>query len=300
MRLGDLTIFVLAADSGSLSAAARALDITPAVASAAIKRLEDELGTRLLARSTRSLRLTRQGEQYLEHARAALASLQAGRDTLARDQQQIGGKLTLAMPSDLGRNLLAPWLDEFLREHPALSLHIRLSDHLTDLYRQPVDLAIRYGQPEDSSLIALPLAADNRRVLTATPDYLRHHGQPRHPDDLARHNCLRYALSDLTHDQWTFWRDGQSTSVRVAGDRIADDGDMVRRWALAGLGLAYKSQLDVLADLRAGRLQTVLGDWQGEPAPIYLLCAHRQMLSPAIDRLRRFLQQRIADYLAGD
>ncbi|TDR73293.1 LysR family transcriptional regulator [Paludibacterium purpuratum] len=300
MRLNDLAIFVLAADSGSLSAAARELDLTPAVASAAIKRLEDELGTRLLARSTRSLRLTRHGEHYLTHARAALESLQAGRDTLAREQQQIGGPLTLAIPSDLGRNLLVPWLDTFMQQYPELSLRVRISDHLTDLFKQPVDLAVRYGQPEDSSLVALPLAADNRRVLVAAPDYLRHHGRPANPDALRRHHCLRYMLNETTHDQWTFWREDQPTTVPVSGDRAADDGNLVRHWALAGFGLAYKSRLDVLADLRAGHLQTVLDDWQGEAAPLYLLCPHRKMLSPAIDRLRRFLQQRIADYLAGE
>ncbi|WP_215779711.1 LysR family transcriptional regulator [Paludibacterium sp. B53371] len=297
MRAEDLNIFVLAADNGSLSAAARALDITPAVASAAIKRLEQDLGARLLARSTRSLRLTRQGEQYLPHARTALDALQAGRDGLAREQQAIGGKLTLSVPSDLGRHLLSDLLNTFLQQHPGLRLQIRLGDRLSDLFKQPVDLAIRYGQPADSTLVAVPLAADNRRVLCASAEFLRQHGQPGEPAELPRYNCLRFALDDVTHQQWTFWRDGHASSVRVSGDRTADDGEQVRRWALQGHGLAYKSRLDVLDDLRSGRLHTVMDDWQGEAAPLYLLCAHRMMLSPAIDSLRRFLQQHIADYL---
>ncbi|MBF2897874.1 LysR substrate-binding domain-containing protein, partial [Pseudomonas aeruginosa] len=172
LRYDDLQVFVHTSDSGSLSAAARQLEISPAVASAALKRLESELEVRLFARSTRSLRLTPEGDAFLLHARASLRSLEEGRRLLQGGKDQIAGVLQLSAPSDFGRNLLLPWLDEFQARYPQLSLRLLLGDRVTDLYRQPVDVAIRYGAPADSSLVALPLAPDNRRVLCAAPGYL--------------------------------------------------------------------------------------------------------------------------------
>ncbi len=299
VRFEDLRIFVSAADHGSFSAAARELDLTPAVASAALKRLELTLETRLFVRSTRSLRLTADGERYLEYARSAIATLDAGRNALARDKTAISGTLSISVPSDLGRNVLLPWLDEFQRRHPRVGFQVRISDRLADLFRQPVDLAVRYGTPADSSLVALPLSESNRRVVCASPAYLARHGTPQAPADLRRHNCLSFVLGESLHDRWTFERDGVSQTVPVKGDRVSDDGELVRRWALAGCGVAYKSRYDVLEDLRAGRLVQLFGDHLGEPSPLYLLCVHRMLLSPAVKRLRACLQDRFAAFAAG-
>jgi len=298
IRLEDLVIFISAADNGSLSAAARQLDLTPAVASVGLKRLETELGTRLLARSTRSLRLTPDGERYLEYARNVMEQVEAGQNAVAHGRKMIGGAVSLSIPSDLGRNVLAAWLDEFQTQHPAVSFQVHIGDHVTDMFRSPVAVAIRYGVPEDSSLVALPLAPENRRVLCAAPGYFARHGKPATPADLSRHNCLRFALSDMLHDRWTFYRGDDASVVSVHGDRSSDDGELVRRWAVAGHGLAYKSRLDVLADLKAGRLETALDAFQGEVAPLHLVCAHRTMLSPTVNALRDLLRDRIAAYLA--
>ncbi|BFO55204.1 MULTISPECIES: LysR family transcriptional regulator [Comamonadaceae] len=298
IRLEDVRIFVSAADHGSLSAAARQLDLTPAVASVGLKRLETELGTRLLARSTRSLRLTPDGERYLQYARNVLEQVEAGRNAVAQGRRMIGGAVSLSVPSDLGRNVLLQWLDEFQARYPSVSLQIRIGDQITDMIRAPVSVAIRYSVSEDSSLVALPLAPDNRRVLCAAPGYFLRHGRPAAPADLARHNCLRFALSDALHDRWTFFGGGGPEVVAVQGDRSSDDGELVRRWAVAGLGVAYKSRLDVLDDLRAGRLEAALPEFEGERAPLHLVCAHRAMLSPTVNALRDFLVQRIGGYLA--
>jgi DNA-binding transcriptional LysR family regulator len=297
VRFDDLQVFVSAADYGSLSAAARELDLSPAVASAALKRLEAALGVLLLVRSTRSLRLTVDGERYLEHARTVLAALAAGRDALAADKQAIAGSLTVSMPSDAGRNVLLPWLNAFQEQHPALHLQLRISDRLADLFRQPIDVALRYGVPSDSSLVALPLAPDNRRVLCAAPGYFAAHGVPQTPAELRRHNCLRLVLGDLVHSRWSFTEGDETQTVTVSGRHTSDDGEVVRRWAVAGQGIAYKSRLDVLADLRAGRLVPALQGYQTEATPLYLVCAHRLSLSPAVVRLREFLQERLAAYL---
>lgn len=194
LRFDDLQLFVRAADLGSLSAAARVMDLSPAVASAALKRIEQQLGTRLLARSTRSLRLTAEGEGFLAYARASLSALDEGRRLLASGQDHVSGVLQLSAPSDFGRNQLLPWLDAFQQEHPQLNVRLLLGDRIADLFRQPVDIALRYGEPEDSSLIALPIAPDNIRVLCAAPSYLARHGEPRHLEQLAQHNCLLYML----------------------------------------------------------------------------------------------------------
>ncbi len=291
--LRDLELFVSTADSGSISAAARRLDLTPAAASASLKRLERELGSRLFVRSTRSQRLTQEGEIYLQHCRLALQSLKDGRAALEAGNTNIRGVLQLSVPSDLGRNILLPWLDEFQTRHPALQLRLQFSDRLADVYSQPVDIALRYGLPPDSSLVALPIAPANRRVLCAAPAYLKRFGAPDSPAALFEHNCLSFALAGMIHDRWRFFRKGIEESVPVRGNRLADDGDIVRRWALAGHGIAYKSRLDIARELKTGSLIPLCTDWEGEPAPLNLMCADRRQLSPAVQLLREFLQERI-------
>jgi len=288
LRLDDLEVFVSTADRGSLSAAARALDISPALASAALKRLEEGLQLRLLARTTRSLRLTAEGEQYLRHAREALRMLKEGHESLLQGKDALGGLLRISMPSDLGRNVLLPWLDGFQAEYPAISLQLFLSDRVADMFRQPVDLALRYGKLDDSSLVAMPIAPGNRRVLVASPDYIRTHGAPSSVADLAQHNCLRFALDDVMYDRWFFPANG--AVVQVRGNRSSDDGDLVHRWAVAGLGIAYKSRLDVTSDLEAGRLQLLLPDVMGEEVPLHLVCMHRSQVTPVVIRLRDYLR----------
>jgi DNA-binding transcriptional LysR family regulator len=296
LRLDDLTVFVRTADRGSLSAAARELEISPALASAAVKRLEGELKLRLFARTTRSLRLTEEGEHYLRHAREALRLLKEGHDALIQGKETLGGTLKISMPSDLGRNMVVGWLDEFQALYPKVSLQLGISDRVSDMYRQPVDIAIRYGAQEDSSLIALPLAPENRRVLVASPDYIKQHGKLNALDDLARHNCLRFMLDDVIHDRWSFYRDvhagpeAKAEIIHVNGNRSADDADVVRRWAVAGVGIAYKSRLDLSADIRAGRLQVLLPDVLGEPTPLNMLCMHRAQITPTVLQLRDFLR----------
>ncbi|WP_335946031.1 LysR family transcriptional regulator [Pseudomonas sp. G166] len=292
LRFDDLQLFVRAADLGSLSAAARVMDLSAAVASAALKRIELHLGARLLARSTRSLRLTAEGEGFLEYARAALGSLEEGRRLLTSGQDQVSGVLQLSAPSDLGRNLLLPWLDAFQREHPGLTVRLLLGDRIADLFKQPVDIALRYGEPEDSSLVALPVAPDNYRVLCASPDYLARHGEPQQLEQLAQHNCLLYMLGTRVHDRWCFHDGKREMSLTVSGDRFSDDADVVRRWAVAGAGIAYKSWLDVSTDVLAGRLKILLPQLRCERAPLNLLCAHRAQLSKPIKLLREMLKVR--------
>jgi DNA-binding transcriptional LysR family regulator len=293
IRLDDVQIFVQTADAGSFSAAARLLDTTPAMASNAIQRLERELGARLFVRSTRSMRLSNDGERYLPHARAMLGALAGGAQALAEGRGEVGGPLRLSMPSDLGRNVVLPMLDAFQALYPAVTLQLRLSDRSADLHRQPLDAALRYGTLDDSGLVAQPLAPDNRRALCASPDYLARHGTPKHPDDLVHHNCLCFVWGDVVLDRWTFDLPKGPHTVKVSGDRISDDAEISHRWGVAGRGIVYKSRIDVAADIAAGRLVELLPG-QGERAPLHLVSAHRSQLTPVVQRLRDFLREQIA------
>lgn len=292
IRLDDVQLFVQTADAGSFSAAARLVDSTPAMVSNAIQRLERELGSRLFVRSTRSMRLSDDGERYLPHARAMLDAVASGSRTLAESRGEIAGPLRLSVPSDIGRNVLLPWFDAFLDEHPGISLQLRVSDRSADLHRHPLDAAIRYGTLDDSGLVAQPLAPDNRRVLCASPDYLAKHGTPTHPDDLRDHNCLCFVWGDVVHDRWSFDLPRGTHTVKVTGNRVSDDADVTRRWGLAGKGVVYKSGIDVAPDIAAGRLVDLLPG-MGERAPLNLVSAHRSQLTPAVQRLRDFLKTRL-------
>lgn len=291
--LNDLDIFVRTADNGSLSATARALDLTPAAASAALKRLEAELGVQLFVRSTRSLRLTPHGEQFLAQCRPAVAALQQAGEQLASGAQALRGVLKLSAPSDLGRNVLLPWLDAFQDQHPEVDLRLQLADRTANVYSEPVDAAFRYGQPPDSGLVALPLAPANRRVLCAAPSYLARHGAPATPHALSAHQCLCFMLGDDINDRWRFSQPGApAISVRVRSSNVANDGDAVRRWAVLGRGIAYKSGLDVAADLAQGRLQALCADWTTEAVPLFLVVPGRRQLTPLVRRLHQFIAQR--------
>jgi len=293
IRLDDVQVFLQAVDTGSFSAAARRLDMTPALASRAIQRLEKSLGVRLFLRSTRSMKLSEDGQRYLPHARATLQAVASGKLALAEAPGEIGGQIRLSVPSDVGRNVLLPWLDAFQMQHPMISLHLRLSDRAADLLRLPLDAAIRYGVPRESTLISQPLAPDNRRALCAAPDYLERHGTPRAPTDLRKHNCLRYVWGSQVHERWSFHTPKGLQWVSVTGDRISDDADIVRRWAVGGHGILYKSSIDVAPDLEAGRLVQIFPIAYGEAAPLNLVIADRSLLTPAMQQLRDFLRDKI-------
>ena len=292
IRLDDLALFVRTAALGSFSKAAREINLLPGQASAAIGRLERELDVRLFARSTRSLRLTEEGKRYLPFAQDALQAMRDGYDGIRDDANCLTGTLQIAAPSDFGRNLLLPWISEFRRSHPNLDIQLMVSDQVTDVFRDPVDIALRYGQIDDASFVALPVAPGNRRVLVASPDYIARHGPPATLDGLAGHNCLQFRLRGRTYDRWSFPLPVGERLVQVAGRLVSDDAEVVRRWALAGEGIAYKSWLDVSEDVAQGRLQVLLPELPGEPTPLNLVCPHRRQFSPAVKLLHALVEER--------
>lgn len=291
MQTADLTLFVRIAETGSITESAKQLGITTAAASTGLKRLEAQLGVQLFIRTTRQLRITRQGEQFLFHCRQALESLEQGRLSAQTEHNRVAGLLRVSASSDLGRNLLLPWMDELMDTHPALSIDLNVSDSLSDFFLDQVDVAVRYGKPEDSSMVAFHIATV-KRITCASPSYLSQFGEPTHPDELADHQCLLYRLGGRLFNTWEYKHQSKRHRVKVEGARASNDTDIVHRWAVAGKGISYRSEIDIAADLRNGRLQVILQEYQSPPAELYLLCPSRKQVTPAVIAFREMLREK--------
>ncbi|RZI94264.1 MAG: LysR family transcriptional regulator [Variovorax sp.] len=292
-NIADLQVLVQTARGGTLTAAARALGITPAAASATLKRLEAQVGARLFERSTRAMRLTPQGQTLLDYASRAFELLAEGESLVSADRGALVGTVRVAAPSDLTRRVLLPWFDEFLALHPGVQLALSVGDQPLDVMRDEVDLALRYGLLADSRLVARRLA-DGRPVLCASPDYLRRHPAPQVPQDLLQHNCLTFHRGGRRQRVWRFVRDGQWTEVRVDGDRSADDASLAREWALAGVGITFKSELDLRQDEASGALVRLLPEWGTEPYPLHALLPSGRFVPARVRALVDFLAERLA------
>jgi DNA-binding transcriptional LysR family regulator len=248
-RIEDIRLFLRVLDLGSISAAARTLDLSPAVASQRLKRLEAALGVRLLQRSTRQLKVTPEGAALAERGRPLIEDLEALTSDLGRAAEEVTGTLRVTLPAAFGRQFISPLLPEFLARHPRLRLSIDLSDAMLDLVAEGFDLGLRIGTLEDSNLIARRLA-DNRRLLCASPGYLERRGVPKAPGDLEQHDCLLMAGAKGPRDRWTLLSpDGSETTVRVRGPVESNTGVVVRDAAHAGLGISRHTAGDVCVDL---------------------------------------------------
>ncbi len=288
-HLSEIQLFIRVSETGGISGAARQLGLTPATASAAIKRLERELGSQLFERSTRSLRLTPAGEDFLGYCVQSTQLLEEGMAALRHGREGLSGEVHLGAPSDLGRDHLDELLDPFRQQHPQIRIVMHLSDGMHDLYRNPIDLVLRYGLLRDSALIARKLC-DNDRVLCAAPAYLERHGRPETIEALTEHNCICFYRNGELYNHWRLFLDGRAREVQVSGDRAADDGALVRKWALKGYGIAYKSRLDMQADLDAGRLINLFPDAQTEQVPLYAVYPSRQYQPARLQALLQYLQ----------
>jgi DNA-binding transcriptional LysR family regulator len=282
---------VLTAQHGSLTAAAKLLQITPAAASAALKKLEAQLGVRLFERSTRSMRITQQGQVLVDYATRALQLLEEGTAQITEDQRSLRGTLRMTAPSDLTRRMLLPWLDEFLALHPNVSLNLSVSDTLHDVVRDEVDVAIRYGALADSRLVAR-LLAPARRIACAAPAYLRAHGTPAHPRELTQHQCLTFTVRNRRYVTWRFFESGSAIDVRVDGRRTVDDADIAHHWALQGHGIIYKSELDLKDSLTTGQLVRLFEGFEGEDIPLNAVMPSNRFVPARVRGVVEFLRGR--------
>ena len=297
MLLDDLNVVIKVAEFRSITAAATHLNMRTATASAAVKRVEQALGAELFVRTTRSLRLSSAGERFLPTCEQAMSMLTTAKQNLKGDSGVIEGELRLGLSSDLGRNVIAPWLDDFMDEHEKVSVKLNLNDSNIDFYRDPIDLALRYGSPDDASVYGFKIC-DVPRLLVASPSYISTNGSPKSFEDLKAHNGLFYQLHDKVYNDWEFVHDDKPLKIKMQGNRTANDGEMVRRWAVAGKGVAVKSSLDTCDDIINGRLVTLLPGYQPKPTQLWLICPSRQSITPAVRLLRDMLKARCAECLA--
>jgi DNA-binding transcriptional LysR family regulator len=282
---GEMLVFSRVVATGGLSAAARELSLSPAMISRRLAALESRLGVRLVNRTTRSLHLTDEGASYYESCARVLAEIDEANSAVSAGRQAAQGALRVALPAAFGNQYVAPLIPQFAARYPAVQLLLSLSDRHVNVIEEGFDMAIRIAQLTDSSLAARKLAP-NRRVVCATPDYLRRHGEPRTPADLARHNCL------LARDFSSGWEykdpDGKPGVARVTGRYVCDNWEVLRQWVLAGLGVALKSTWDVRRHLESGALVSLLPGYTFHTdVAIYAVYPHRRHL-PA--KTRAFIE----------
>ena len=293
-RLGDMRLFTEAAALGSLSAAGRKLGLSPAAASARLLKLEKSLTARLFERTTRQLRLTDEGRLYLQHCRIALQAIDDGEAALHAGQNLVRGKVRISATSDFGRNLLCHWLDEFSRVYPDVSFSLTLSDSVSNLLLEDIDLAIRFNRPSEGNLIARRLAP-NRRVLCASPDYVERHGAPKQLADLASHACLAIKERDHPFGLWRLHVRGEPVSIKVTGPLSTNHGEVAVQWALAGRGIVLRSLWDVRPLLESGQLVQVLPDVT-QPANVWAVYPARLAASAKVRVCVDFLADEFAQW----
>lgn len=288
-NLPNLVAFDRIVSSGSLSAAARELDLSLAVVSKRLAQLEASLGVRLLQRTTRRQALTEEGALLHAQVVRILAEVDAAEALLSRRRQSVSGLLRMTAPGDFGRRWVAPILGDFQRLHPQLSVQLELTDAVVDLLAHGLDLAVRFGSLADSSLVARPLAP-NYRVLCAAPAYLQAHGVPAHPGELTAHRCI--LIGDQPRAEWRFQGE-QDVTVRVNAALLTNDGGAANAWALAGAGIALKSIWDVGDDLAAGRLQRLLPAYSIAAAPLHAIYPHSGHLPLRVRSFVDYLRERL-------
>ena len=293
-KLKQLESFVAVATKGTLTAAATAEGVAPAVIGRRIDALEERLGVKLLVRTTRRITLTHEGAAFLEDCQRVLADLAGAEAAVSAGGVRASGHLRITAPAGFGRRHVAPLVPGFLAEHPEVSVSLNLSDRVVDIVNEGYDCAIRVGDLPDSSLVSVRLA-DNRRLCVAAPAYLQRAGIPRHPSDLARHECLTLSSEASQTRGWAFRVDGELTHLRPRGRLDCSDGQVLHGWCLAGLGIAWRSTWEVAADVSAGRLQVVLEDYAAPPNGIYAVFAHAKHLPLRVRVWIDFVKSRFAD-----
>lgn len=291
-RLDDIALFLRVVETGSISAGARSLGLSVAVASQRLKRLEQGLGARLLHRTTRRLRPTAEGLALLERGAPLVEEFEALGASLRQAGSEVAGDLRVTMGATFGRMYVSPLLPTFMAEHPLVRLIVHLSDQTVDLVGEGFDLAIRIGELVDSSLVSRRIAT-NRRVACASPRYLAKRGAPSEPQDLARHDCLLLFDSHRRRDHWEFTdASGLTAQVRVSGRLESTLGELLRDAAVAGEGIALFSYWHVADDLRAGRLQEVLPGWRLRETGIHAVMPQRRFAPPRVRAFVDFLEAR--------
>lgn len=275
-RFKLMETFVAVTLRGTLTAAAASEGVAPAVVSRRMDALEEQLGVKLMVRTTRKLTLTFEGSAYLEDCQRILRDVGDAEAAVSLGGVKARGHLRISAPAGFGRRHVAPLLMRFLGDNPEVNANLDLSDRVVDLVNESVDCAVRIGELVDSSLVSVRLG-EMRRVVVASPDYLVRRGVPPAPTFLADHDCL-----SLGQQRGWVFRDAEGSvatiTVKVGGTLECNDGEVLHDWALAGKGLAWRSLWEVGADIEAGRLVTVLDEFAAPPVGIHAVVPQRRHL----------------------
>ena len=305
-KLKQLETFVSVAARGSLTAAARAEGVAPAIIGRRLDALEARLGVKLMVRTTRRISLTHEGSAFLEDCQRLLTDLANAEASVSAGGVKASGHLRITAPAGFGRRHVAPLVPHFRELHPEVTISLNLSDRVVDVAGEGYDCAVRVGDLPDSSLVSVRLA-DNRRLCVATPKYLQQHGRPQTPADLTRFDCLVLSSDASQTRGWAFTVPGADDSseretihLRPSGPLDCSDGQVLREWCLAGYGIAWRSTWEVESDIAAGRLVTVLDDYAAPPNGIYALFPQRKHLALRVRLWIDFLKHHYgqADYWA--
>jgi len=296
-RLKQLESFVSVATRGSLTAAAKAEGVAPAIMGRRIDALEERLGVKLLVRTTRRLTLTHEGSAFLEDCQRLLVEFANAEASVSAGGVKASGHLRVTAPAGFGRRHVAPLVPRFHALHPEVRISLNLSDRVIDVAGEGYDCAVRVGDLPDSSLVSVRLA-DNRRRCVATPDFVRRHGAPRHPHDLARFDCLTLSSDASQTRGWAFRvpaEDGDEVIyLRPSGPLDCTDGQVLHDWCLAGHGIAWRSTWEVEAEIDAGLLVPLLDAFAAPPNGIYAVFPQRKHLPLRVRLWLDFLKQQYA------
>jgi DNA-binding transcriptional LysR family regulator len=293
----DLAFFAAVVKEGSLSAAARALDVSPPAVSKRLAQLERRLGVRLMHRTTRRLSLTPEGELYGEACRRLLADIEDVERRISSARAAPKGLLRVNAPLGFGRAYVGPVVSAFQRRYPDVEVLLHLTDRPVNLTDEAFDVGIRFGDLPDARIVARKIA-NNRRLLCAAPAYLAERGRPSRPSDLARHACIVLRQNDIVSGLWRLSRGRKTEAVKVRGPLSSNDGSVVLRWALDGHGILMRAEWEIADHLRAGRLEQVLPEYALPPADVYAVYPERHHLSARVRAFVDFLVERFHAYSA--
>ncbi len=293
-RTAEMTAFVRSVDTGGFSSAARELGLTPSALSKLVTRLEDRLGARLLQRTTRRLLLTPEGEAFYLRSRRILSDIEAAEDEVVQAGKQPKGLLRLHCGTAFGMHQLAPAIPAFLDRHPDVQLEMTIDDQAPANMEEGIDLAIRIGALDESSMVAR-LICNLERVICAAPGYLTRHGTPRTPDDLQQHNCL-WITSLPVLRRWPFDTEDGIRVVHIDGNVVANNAETVLQLAIAGVGITRLTDVIVGDAVLRGELIPILTDWHHvEPVPLYATYPSGRNLSPKIRAMVDFLVEQFGN-----
>jgi DNA-binding transcriptional LysR family regulator len=284
----EMTLFSVLARCGSLSGAAREMDLSTAAVSKRLAQMETRLGVQLVSRTTRRVSLTAEGEVYLAHARRILADIDDMESAVSSAVAMPKGLLRVNTTLGFGRSHVAPLISQFVKLHSEMQVQLQLTVDPPPLTEDAFDVCVRFGEPPDARILAR-LIAPNRRLLCASPAYLARHGTPKSPAELAQHSCIGIRQADPAYGTWRLRSGRRSETVKVRGSLSTNDGEIAVNWALAGHGIVMRAEWDVARYLRSGRLKQVLENWHAPPADIYAVYPQRHQASARVRAFVDFL-----------